>query len=147
MLAIIIGLFIFFSQIQLPNLVLTTIDKVGSMMGPVAMIVIGMLIGNMNFRDIFSEKRTYFICLMRLVVFPLIIVFLFKLSGLTNLSKDAIQIFLITILAASAPAAATITQFAQLYNKHPGYASVMNVMSVIFSIITMPLMVMIYQIL
>ena len=77
----------------------------------------------------------------------LIIVFLFKLSGLTNLSKDAIQIFLITILAASAPAAATITQFAQLYNKHPGYASVMNVMSVIFSIITMPLMVMIYQIL
>lgn len=146
-LAIIIGLFIFFSQIQLPNLVLTTIDKVGSMMGPVAMIVIGMLIGNMNFRDIFSEKRTYFICLMRLVVFPLIIVFLFKLSGLTNLSKDAIQIFLITILAASAPAAATITQFAQLYNKHPGYASVMNVMSVIFSIITMPLMVMIYQIL
>ena len=138
-LAIIIGLFIFFSQIQLPNLVLTTIDKVGSMMGPVAMIVIGMLIGNMNFRDIFSEKRTYFICLMRLVVF--------QLSGLTNLSKDAIQIFLITILAASAPAAATITQFAQLYNKHPGYASVMNVMSVIFSIITMPLMVMIYQIL
>ena len=82
-----------------------------------------------------------------IVVFPLIIVFLFKLSGLTNLSKDAIQIFLITILAASAPAAATITQFAQLYNKHPGYASVMNVMSVIFSIITMPLMVMIYQIL
>ena len=75
------------------------------------------------------------------------IVFLFKLSGLTNLSKDAIQIFLITILAASAPAAATITQFGKLYNKHPGYASVMNVMSVIFSIITMPLMVMIYQIL
>ena len=37
--------------------------------------------------------------------------------------------------------------FAQLYNKHPGYASVMNVMSVIFSIVTMPLMVMIYQML
>ena len=56
-----------------------------------------------------------------------------------------IGFFLITILAASAPAAATITQFAQLYNKHPGYASIMNVMSVIFSIVSMPLMVMIYQ--
>ena len=127
--------------------VLTTIDKVGSMMGPVAMIVIGMLIGNMNFKDIFSEKRTYLICFMRLLVYPLIIIFIFKLSGLTYLTTDATQILLITILAASAPAAATITQFAPLYNKHPGYASVMNVMSVIFSIITMPLMVMLYQIL
>ena len=116
-------------------------------MGPVAMIVIGMLIGNMNFRDVFKEKRTYMICLMRLIVFPLIIVLALKLSGLTSLTADASQIFLITVLAASAPAAATITQFAQLYNKHPGYASVMNVMSVIFSIVTMPLMVMIYQML
>ncbi|MFR2987820.1 MAG: hypothetical protein ACLTMR_03085 [Faecalibacillus sp.] len=33
------------------------------------------------------------------------------------------------------------------YNKHPGYASIMNVMGVIFSIITMPLMIMIYQLL
>lgn len=143
--AIIVGLCMFFLQIQLPSLVLTTIDKVGSMMGPIAMIVIGMLIGNMNFRDVFREKRTYLICFMRLVVFPLIIVIVLKLSGLTSLTTDASQIFLITVLAASAPAAATITQFAQLYNKHPGYASIMNVMSVIFSIVTMPMMVMIYQ--
>ena len=145
--AIIVGLCIFFFQIQIPSLLSSTLDKVGSMMGPVAMIVIGMLIGNMNFRDVFKEKRTYMICLMRLIVFPLIIVLALKLSGLTSLTADASQIFLITVLAASAPAAATITQFAQLYNKHPGYASVMNVMSVIFSIVTMPLRVMIYQML
>ena len=47
----------------------------------------------------------------------------------------------------SIPAAATITQFAQLYDKHPGYTSIMNVMSVIFCIITMPIIVFIYQIL
>lgn len=145
--AILIGLCMFFLQIQLPSIILSTVDKVGSMMGPVAMIVIGMLIGQMNFKDVFSEKRTYLICFMRLIVFPLIIVFVLRLTGLTELTTDASQIFLITVLAASAPAAATITQFAQLYNKHPGYASVMNVLSVIFSIVTMPMMVMIYQIL
>ena len=99
----------------------------------------------MNFKDIFSEKRTYLICFMRLIVYPFIIVLVFQFTGLSTISSDANQIFLITILAASAPAAATITQFAQLYNKHPGYASIMNVMSVIFSIVSMPLMVMIYQ--
>ena len=143
--AIMIGIILFLSQFQLPGLVVTTFDKVGSMIGPLAMIVIGMLIGEMNFKDIFSEKRTYLICFMRLIVYPFIIVLVFQFTGLSTISSDANQIFLITILAASAPAAATITQFAQLYNKHPGYASIMNVMSVIFSIVSMPLMVMIYQ--
>lgn len=143
--AIIVGICLFLFQIQLPSLVLSTFDTVGGMLGPLAMIVIGMLIGEMNLKNIFSEKRTYLISLMRLVVYPLIIITVFKLSGLVTLTPDASQIFLITVLAASAPAAATITQFAQLYNKHPGYASVMNIMTVFFSAITMPLMVIIYQ--
>lgn len=145
--AIAIGLCIFFTQIQMPSILLATIDKVGSMMGSIAMIVIGMLIGEMDLKSIFEEKRTYLICFMRLIVYPLIIIIILKISGLTQLTAEASQILLITLLASSAPAAATITQFAQLNNKHPGYASIMNVMSVIFSIITMPLMVMIYQIL
>ena len=116
-------------------------------MGPLAMIVIGMLIGEMDLRSIFVEKRTYLISLFRLVVFPLIMILIFKFTGMSRLTVDADKILLITILAASAAPAATITQFAQLYNKHPGYASIMNVMGVIFSIITMPLMIMIYQLL
>ena len=142
--AIILGICMFLFQIKPPALILSTFSTVGGMLGPLAMIVIGMLIGEMNFKNIFSEKRTYLIALMRLIIYPIIIIAVFKLSGLTMLTNDASQIFLITILAASAPAAATITQFAQLYNKHPGYASVMNIMTVIFSAVTMPLMVIIY---
>ncbi len=145
--AIIIGICLFMFQLQLPSLLVDTFSKVGSMMGPLAMIVIGMLIGEMDLRSIFVEKRTYLISLLRLVVFPLIMILIFKFTGMSRLTVDADKILLITILAASAPPAATITQFAQLYNKHPGYASIMNVMGVIFSIITMPLMIMIYQLL
>ena len=145
--AIIIGICLFMFQLQLPSLLVDTFSKVGSMMGPLAMIVIGMLIGEMDLRSIFVEKRTYLISLFRLVVFPLIMILIFKFTGMSRLTVDADKILLITILAASAPPAATITQFAQLYNKHPGYASIMNVMGVIFSIITMPFMIMIYQLL
>lgn len=146
-LAIIVGICLFVFQVKLPDVIVGTMDTVGSMIGALAMIVIGMLIGQMDLRDIFKEKRTYLIAFMRLIVFPLIIVILFKLTGLTHITADANQILLITTLAACAPPAAMITQFAQLYNKHPGYASIMNVMGVIFSIITMPLVIMIYQIL
>ena len=146
-LAIVVGICLFVFQIQLPDILVGTMEKIGGMIGPIAMIVIGMLIGDMDLKDIFKEKRTYLITFMRLVVFPLFVIVIFKFTGLTHITSDANQILLITTLAASAPPAAMITQFAQLYNKHPGYASVMNVMGVIFSIVTMPLMVMLYQIL
>lgn len=146
-LAIILGIILFIFKIQLPSILLGTCSKVGAMMGPLAMIVIGMLIGEMDILSIFKEKRTYLISFLRLIVFPLIIIIIFKIFNIVNLTNDASNILLITILAACAPPAATITQFAQLYNKHPGYASIMNVMGVIFSIITMPLMIMIYQLL
>ena len=47
--------------------------------------------------------------------------------------------------AAAAPAGAIITQLAQIYNKDSMYASVINVMSVVFCIITMPLMTLLYE--
>lgn len=143
--AIICGICLFVFQVSLPSVIVGTMDTVGGLMGALAMLVIGMLIGQMNIKDIFVEKRTYLIAFMRLLAFPLVIVVFFKLTGLTELTADANQILLITTLAACAPPAAMVTQFAQLYNKHPGYASIMNVMGVVFSIITMPLVIMIYQ--
>ncbi len=39
-----------------------------------------------------------------------------------------------------------ITQLAQIHNKDVKYASVINVMSVIFCIVTMPLLTMLYEV-
>lgn len=144
--AIFIGIVLFLSRIQLPDILLTTVSSIGSMVGPLSMLVIGMLIGHMNFKDILEEKRTYLICILRLIVYPLVMIVIFHLSGMMQLHPYAYEILMITILAAAAPAAATITQFAQLYNKHPGYTSLINVMSVVMCIVTMPLMIMIYEI-
>ena len=76
---------------------------------------------------------------------PIFIIMGMKLFGVASFSKDAPMICLVLLLQASAPAAQTVTQFAQLYNKHPGYASVINVLSVIMSIVTLPIMIMLYQ--
>lgn len=81
-------------QLQLPSLLVDTFSKVGSMMGPLAMIVIGMLIGEMDLRSIFVEKRTYLISLFRLVVFPLIMILIFKFTGMSRLTVDADKILL-----------------------------------------------------
>lgn len=145
--AILLGIFMFISRLQLPVLLQDTMSQIGSMVGPLSMLVIGMLLGEMELLSIFKEKRVYLICFLRLLVYPGLVILAFSLLGLQKSLPMASDILLISLLAASAPAAATITQFAQLYDKHPSYTSIMNVMSVIFCIITMPLMVFVYQIL
>lgn len=144
--SIIVGLFIFLLKIELPSLLSSTFENVGSMVGPLAMIVIGMILASMNLKDIFKEKRTYMICFFRLILYPLVVMVIFWIFDLTHLITNGHTIFLISLLATSTPPASTITQFAQMYDKHPGYASIMNIMGVIFSILTMPIIIMIYSI-
>ena len=57
--AIIVGLIMFVFNLRLPTILMSTLDSVGSMIGPMGMITIGMLIGNMHLPDIFKDKRTY----------------------------------------------------------------------------------------
>lgn len=47
---------------------------------------------------------------------------------------------MIVVLGACGPTATTITQMAQLYDNEPGYASSLNVLTTLGSIVTMPLM-------
>lgn len=146
MISIFIGIFVFMSKIQLPSVIQGTLSSVGSMIGPLSMLVIGMSLGQMEIKSIFLEKRTYLISFLRLIFYPVVMILIFNFIGIRNFHPQARDILLITTLAASAPAASTITQFAQIYDKHPGYASILNVMTVIFCIITMPLMIYFYQI-
>lgn len=143
--SIFIGIILFVGKIQLPSVMQGTISSIGAMIGPLSMLVIGMSLGNMELKSIFTSKRTYLISFLRLIAYPIVMILIFQMIGIRNYHPQARQILLITTLAASAPAASTITQFAQIYNKHPGYASIMNVMTVIFCIITMPIMIFFYQ--
>lgn len=140
-----IGIILFLTRFPLPEIIKSSIENTGSMIGPLSMIIIGMLIGEMNLKEVFLEKRTYLICFGRLIIYPVIVVLVFCLSGLIDINPDAKYILAVVLLAASAPAAATITQFAQVYDKGAKNASIINVMSVIFCIVTMPFVIMFYE--
>lgn len=145
--AIIIGLFLFATGIKLPYILDNCTSSLGVMIGPASMMVIGMLIASIRLSDVFKNARTYFISFGRLCIYPIITILVFRFSGILNFHAQAADILLVTLLAASAPCAANVTQVAQLYHKDSRYASAINVMNVIFCVITMPLMVMIYQLL
>ena len=145
--AMIIGIALFALEIRLPTVVDSCVSGFGDMISPASMMVIGMVIGDVDLKWVFRQKRPYLICLLRLIVFPLIAVVAFAGLERSGIHTDAEYILMIVLIATSAPAAAMITQLAQIYGKDSRYASVINVMSVIFCIITMPVMVLSYEML
>lgn len=146
MISIFIGVVLFFTKICLPEIIGNTLASVGTMIGPASMIVTGMLFAGMNLKQIFANKRVYFITFLRLIAVPLIALVLIKLSNLASFSADGNKIMLIVFLAIITPSASTVTQMCQVYGNDSRYASAINVMTTLFSIITMPVMVMLFQI-
>ena len=132
-------------HIQLPAVTEDSLDMVGSAIGPISMIILGMLMAGMNFKKILGYRRLWLVTALRLVGIPLAAVALLKLSGLAHLVPDGQTILLVSLLATCTPSASTITQMAQIYGKDADYASAINVVTTLLCIFTMPLMVALYQ--
>lgn len=146
MISIAIGIVLFLTRIHLPAIINNTLSAVGSMIGPASMIVTGMLFAGMNFKQIFANKRVYFVSFFRLIIVPVIALFLIKCSQLSTFSSNGNKLMMIVFLAIITPSASTVTQMCQVYRNNSQYASAINVVTTLLAIVTMPLMVMLFQI-
>ena len=145
MISIAIGIVLFLTRIHLPVIINNTLSAVGSMIGPASMIVTGMLFAGMDFKQIFANKRVYFVSFFRLIIVPVIALFLIKCSQLSTFSSNGNKLMMIVFLAIITPSASTVTQMCQVYGNDSQYASAINVVTTLLAIVTMPLMVMLFQ--
>lgn len=145
MISIVIGVVLFFTRIHLPQLINDTIGSVGSMIGPASMIVTGMLFAGMDLKKVFANRRVYFVTFLRMLLVPLISLILIKISHMAYLSADAPKIMLIVFLAVITPSASTVTQMCQVYGNDSRYASAINVVTTLCAVVTMPVMVLLYE--
>lgn len=146
MISIAIGIVLFLTRIHLPAIINNTLSAVGSMIGPASMIVTGMLFAGMDFKQIFANKRVYFVSFFRLIIVPVIALFLIKCSQLSTFSSNGNKLMMIVFLAIITPSASTVTQMCQVYGNDSQSASAINVVTTLLAIVTMPLMVMLFQI-
>lgn len=143
--ATVLGMTLFVTKVSLPSVLGNAVSATGSMVGPISMIITGIIIASMDLKNVFTNLRAYGVSAARLMIYPLMVILLCCGSGMLNWHPQAEQILLIVLLASAAPTASMITQLAQIYNKDAHNASVINVMSIIFCIITMPVMVFVFQ--
>lgn len=145
MIAIYIGVVLFLTGVRFPWPVQDAAESVGAMLGPAAMLLTGMLIGNMRLKQILSYRRVWLVALLRLLVCPGLVLALIWASGAKGLIPGASGVLLVVLLASITPSASTITQMAQLYGKDADYAGVINMVTTLLCIFTMPCMVALYQ--
>lgn len=143
--ASVIGILMFALKIQLPSLITETMDSMSATIAPICMIVAGMLIAGMNVKDCLKNKRLYVITFLKMIVFPLFAVALFKFTNLSSMAKNGDMILLISLLASVAPTAASVTQIAQIYDADSEYASAYYFITTMLCILTMPFFVWLYQ--
>lgn len=144
MIAIFVGVLSMLSGIRLPAMLNETMGSVGAMIGPLGMLITGMIVAGMDLKQIFTSKKVYVITFYRMILCPAIILLLLKLSNAGSLVDNGVEILLITFLATVTPAASTVTQFAQVHNKDAEYAGAINIMTTLVCIVTMPIFVILY---
>lgn len=145
MISVFLGVILFFTKIRFPEIIGNTLSSVGSMIGPLSMIVTGMLIAGVDLKKVFTNKRIYLVTIIRLIIEPLIALLTIQLLNMKSWHLQATNIILITYMAAITPCASTITQMCQVYGNDSKYASAINVMTTLLSVISMPVFVYFYM--
>lgn len=142
--AILLSILLMLTGIKFPVFINEAIDSVSNMIGPISMLITGMVLAGMDLKKIFSNMQVYKISFLRMILLPAIILILIKFSNADQLVNYGTEILLITFLATAAPAASAVTQFAQIYKKDAEYAGAINIMTTVACIVTMPIFVFLY---
>ena len=135
-LAILAGMLLYFLHLTLPEMLQNTVNSMGSMIGPIGMLLAGMAIAESPLRKVFCTKRNYLVVVLRLWVFRA-----------QTYVADGKNILMTVYLAAITPACTTITSMAQLYDRDAAHSSALYVLTTLLSIVTMPVMIGLFDVL
>lgn len=145
MAATLIGIFMFLFRFRFPPVLGDAIASLKDMLAASGMLAAGMLIGNTDLRQMKKYKGIWITSLGRVIVCPVACLIFLKLSGMSSWIENGEQILLVTFLASATSTGLAITQMAQVYDQDAEYCSMINILTTILSVVTMPPMIMLYQ--
>lgn len=143
--SIIAGVVLFIFRIQLPSGAQDVLNMMNNMIGPLGMLLAGMVIAEVPLKTVFTRKRSYLSAALRLFIYPVFVLGLMKVIQTFASIQDSKQILLTVYLASITPACATVTSMAQLYDKDAAYSSSLYVLTTLLSIATMSVMVGLFE--
>lgn len=133
--SVLIGLPLFVSGLELPDVINSAVGYVASLNTPLAMIFFGTYIANTDLKNMFKVKENYLVAALKLVVLPMIMLGIFKVFGITGTLITA------CVISSSVPSANNTVMFSAKYGNDTGIASKAVTFNSVLSVITIPVMI------
>ena len=105
------------------------------MVGPLAMVLLGLKLADIRFGELFADGRVYIATGIKLIFFPL---FGVALTALMSLFMNVESISLNLIAMSAMPCAQNVIMFSTLYDKDSALAAKEVTVSTLLSIVTIP---------
>lgn len=134
LIAVYIGIIMIIFDLQLPGVVSATANSIGSMTGPISMIIVGALSYKVNIKEHLTDWTVYYGISTKLIIIPAFLYFISLLIGDRSIVSNSV------IILASMPAAAMTSIFANSFNIKRDYASVIVVGTTLLSVLTLPVL-------
>jgi predicted permease len=139
--ATLIGLALFLLSIKIPDIILKPMTELGAANTWLSMLYIGAMLVFSNVGGMLRKKSLYIISLNRLVIAPALLISVFYLIGsVAGFAPDKLVTSVI-ILEASMPCMATVVIMAKEFGSDDSLAVGNVFVSTIFSILTLPIVV------
>ena len=128
-----------FPSFVMPDFISKSISYLASLCTPISMLIIGALLSTRTLKQIFGTVKVYYLSIFKLAIIPLFFCVTLKIIGLNDF-----WVLFITAISAM-PSASSTSMFAELYDTAPGFSAQCVGTSTLFSVATMPLLIMIAQ--
>lgn len=133
--AILTGFSLFLFNIKLPTTIGRTLNLVGSLTTPLAMIFIGLSLSAVKLSEIMKDIRGFFISAVRLMIFPLIFYFCLRVIGVEGYLLN------IPVIISAMPVAINGAMFAMTFDSDYIFASKLVFLSSFLSLFTIPVLI------
>lgn len=140
MIAIVVGILLGLSNAKtvMPDFIITLFDNAGGAMGPVAMLLAGIVVSDFDLKQMFNDYKIYILALLRLILIPAAMAMALKAFGSPN------EIVLFTIIAFATPVGMNTIIYPSAYGADTKTGAAMTVVTSILSVITIPVMYLIF---
>lgn len=132
---IFIGILIYLFDIQLPSVLMDTINSVGSLTAPLSMMMIGSSLAVYPIKDSFTDCRSYVFAFVRLIIVPFVTMIVCRLLHINPYYAN------ITIITNAMPVGSMVLMLATQYNANVKIVTRNIVVSTLLSVITIPIVV------
>ena len=132
---IFVGIFIYLFDIQLPSVLMDTINSVGSLTAPLSMMMIGSSLAVYPIKDSFTDWRSNVFAFVRLMIVPFVTMIMCRLLHIDAYYAN------ITIITNAMPVGSMVLMLATQYNANVKIVTRNIVVSTLLSVITIPIVV------